>query len=399
MDADSKEEKYATYYGLVNGPQSISTAKNPEVSNDDILLLPYSSGTTGVPKGVMITSGNLKAHISQIAVDDLGYYNPPVSDTYQPVTLLLLPMYHIFATQVAMRMLRACHKFVIMPQFSADNLINALEKYEPTFTHMVPPLVSLCANDPRFTTKHLQSLKYVGVGAAPLGDTVIKKFEAKTKNTQLIEGLGMSEAPCITTIPMNIRKPGSCGILPSNTDAKIIDSSSGKTLGPGKVGELCVRGPQVMKGYLKNEEETKHTIKDGGWLHTGDLSYYDDEEYFFIVGRLKELIKVNALQVAPAELENILKKHPKIADVAVIGVPDEKKGQVPFGFVVKKKGIDEEIIEEEIHNFLKDKVAEYKYLAGGIEFMDVIPCSPAGKILRKDLLNYYTKEILSKKKA
>ena len=151
-----------------------------------------------------------------------------------------------------------------------------------------------------------------------------------------------------------------------------------------------------MKGYLKNEEETNHTIKDGCWLHTGDLSYYDEEEYFFIVGRLKELIKVNALQVAPAELENILKQHPKIADVAVIGVPDEKKGQVPFGFVVKKKGVDEEIIDEEIHNFLKDKVAEYKYLAGGIKFIDVIPCSPAGKILRKDLLHYYTKEILSK---
>ena len=149
-----------------------------------------------------------------------------------------------------------------------------------------------------------------------------------------------------------------------------------------------------MKGYLKNDEETKHTIRDGGWLHTGDLSFYDKEEYFFIVGRLKELIKVNALQVAPAELENILKQHPKIADVAVIGVPHEKKGQVPFGFIVKKKSLQEDFMEEEVHSFLKDKVAEYKYLAGGIKFMEVIPCSPAGKILRKDLLNYYNNEIL-----
>ena len=152
-----------------------------------------------------------------------------------------------------------------------------------------------------------------------------------------------------------------------------------------------------MKGYLKNEEETKYTIRDEGWLHTGDLAYYDENEYFFIVGRLKELIKVNALQVAPAELENVLKQHPKIADVAVIGVPHEKKGQVPFGFIVKKKNLIEDLSETEIHVFLKDKVAEYKFLAGGIKFVDSIPCSPAGKILRKDLLQYYNKEILSNK--
>ena len=154
-----------------------------------------------------------------------------------------------------------------------------------------------------------------------------------------------------------------------------------------------------MKGYLKNEEETKHAIRDNGWLHTGDLSYYDSEQYFYIVGRLKELIKVNALQVAPAELENVLKQHPKIGDVAVIGVPHEKKGQVPFGFVVKKRGLKEDLSEAEIHNFLKDKVADYKFLSGGITFMDSIPCSAAGKILRKDLLQYYNKEILQKHNA
>lgn len=151
-----------------------------------------------------------------------------------------------------------------------------------------------------------------------------------------------------------------------------------------------------MKGYLKNEEETSRTLRDGGWLHTGDLAYYDTDKYVYVVGRLKELIKVNALQVAPAELENILKQHPKIADVAVIGVPDVKKGQVPFAFVVKKRGLEKDLLEAEIHEFVRDKVADYKYLAGGITFMDMIPCSPAGKILRKDLLQFYEDKIAHK---
>ena len=149
-----------------------------------------------------------------------------------------------------------------------------------------------------------------------------------------------------------------------------------------------------MKGYLKNEEETKRTLRDGGWLHTGDLAYYDSDKYFYVVGRLKELIKVNALQVAPAELEDILRQHPKIADVGIIGIPDAKKGQVPFAFIVKKQGLKEDLQETDIHDFLSDKVADYKYLAGGVRFMDALPYSPAGKILRKDLLELFNNEIV-----
>ena len=148
-----------------------------------------------------------------------------------------------------------------------------------------------------------------------------------------------------------------------------------------------------MKGYLKNDEETKKTLKEGNWLHTGDLAYYDDKKYFFVVGRLKELIKVNGLQVAPAELENILRIHPKIGDIAVVGVPHPQKGEVPFAFVVKKKGLKEDLEDAEIHNFLNDKIADYKRLVGGIDFVDVIPYSPAGKILRKNLLQYYHDKI------
>ena len=150
-----------------------------------------------------------------------------------------------------------------------------------------------------------------------------------------------------------------------------------------------------MKGYLKNEEETKNTLKAGNWLHTGDLVYYDSDHYFYVVGRSKELIKVNALQVAPAELENVLKQHPKVSDAAVIGVPTLKKGQVPFAFIVKKQGIEEsDLLETDIHKFLCDKVADYKYLEGGIKFIDMVPYSPAGKILRKDLLQMYNDTIL-----
>jgi acyl-CoA synthetase (AMP-forming)/AMP-acid ligase II len=147
-----------------------------------------------------------------------------------------------------------------------------------------------------------------------------------------------------------------------------------------------------MKGYLKNEQETKRTLKDGGWLHTGDLAYYDSDNYFFVVGRLKELINVNCSEVAPAELEDILREHPKIADVGIIGIPDAKKGHVPFAFVVKKRGLEDDLQEIEIHDFLRDKVADYKYLAGGVRFMNALLYSPAGKILRKDLLELYNNE-------
>ena len=148
-----------------------------------------------------------------------------------------------------------------------------------------------------------------------------------------------------------------------------------------------------MKGYLKNDDETKRTLREGGWLHTGDLAYYDSDKFFYVVGRLKELIKVNALQVAPAELEDILKQHPKIADAAIIGIPNDKKGQVPFAFVVKKQGLEDDLEKSEMHDFLRDKVADYKYLAGGIMFRETIPYSPAGKLLRKDLLEIYNNEI------
>ena len=149
-----------------------------------------------------------------------------------------------------------------------------------------------------------------------------------------------------------------------------------------------------MKGYLKNEEETKIALRDGRWLHTGDLAYYDFDKYFYVVGRLKELINVNSeAEVSPAELEDILRIHPKIADVGVIGVPDTKKGHVPFAFVVKKQGLQDDLQETEIHDFLRDKVADYKYISGGIRFMDTLPYSPVGKILRKDLLEFYKNEI------
>ena len=148
-----------------------------------------------------------------------------------------------------------------------------------------------------------------------------------------------------------------------------------------------------MKGYLKNETETQAILKPGNWLHTGDSAYYDETNHFYIVGRLKELIKVKGLQVAPAEIENILKQHSKITDVAVIGIPHDKKGEVPFAFIVKRQALKDDLSVDEIHDFLNGKVAEYKRLAGGIKFVETIPHSAAGKILRKDLLIHYNEHI------
>jgi len=224
-------------------------------------------------------------------------------------------------------------------------------------------------------------------GAAPLGVAATTKLlERVDKPDFLIQNVfGMTEAGgCIIAPICSANKIGSCGEPISRSMAKVVDINTGEALGPNQEGELCYYGPNVMKGYYNNEKATRETIDTEGWLHSGDIAVYDEDGQFFIVDRLKELIKVKGLQVAPSELEDLLRRHPAVVNAAVIGVEDERAGELPRAYIVKKQGFSATSAEE-IQDFISAKVAAHKQLKGGVEFIDAIPTSATGKVLRREL--------------
>eukprot|EP00095_Tigriopus_kingsejongensis_P000194 maker-scaffold41_size498431-snap-gene-1.20 protein:Tk00194 transcript:maker-scaffold41_size498431-snap-gene-1.20-mRNA-1 annotation:"probable 4-coumarate-- ligase 1-like" len=362
--------------------------------NEDICVLPYSSGTTGVPKGVMLTHHNIVGNVCQQTLGhrDISTIQPLQADTPQPTTICVLPLYHCYAMNVTMVPTLYCGgKLVILPKFDPKTFIQALQRYKPTFLHLAPPLVSFCATHPDVKPHHLESIEHIVVAAAPSGPSLIKKFKDKApSNVVYREAWGMTEtSPIATMTSLSDEHNGSCGKLSPNTVAKVVDLNTGEALGPNQRGELCIKGPQIMKGYLDNPEATAENIQDD-WLHSGDIAIYDDQGRFFIVDRLKELIKVKGFQVPPAELEDLIRGFGKIQDVAVIGVPHEKFGEAPRAYVVAKEG--ETVSEEEISAYVRERMAVYKHLVGGVEILDHVPKSAAGKILRKDLFAKYMAE-------
>lgn len=238
--------------------------------------------------------------------------------------------------------------------------------------------------------KHTDSIKYIMSGAAPMGASDAERFNLKAPNAQFFQGYGLTEsAPVVLVNSIGNKNYASVGRPGANTEAKIVllDDPNMLGVGPNITGELWVRGPQIMKGYHNNDKATKETVTPDGWLRTGDIGYYDENYEFYITDRLKELIKVKGFQVAPAELEEILRDHPKISDAAVIGIPDERSGELPRAFVVPK--VTDEITEKEIQDYVAKKVAVYKKLDGGVTFVTSIPKNATGKILRRELKRIY----------
>ena len=358
--------------------------------HEDIITLPFSSGTTGKPKGVMLTHFNLVSNVCQM-LDGDSQQNvmEDSTDSNQNVLLCVLPLYHIYAMNVSMSpALRTGSKLAMLPKFDPKTYISSLTKYRPNILHLAPPLVSFLVNNPDVKSSHLDSVNDVIVAAAPVGPALLEQFQLKFPNTTIREGWGMSElSPLGLLAPKNKNKPGSCGVAIPNTKFKIVDVENGANLGPGKRGELCCTGPMVMKGYIDNKEATEFTIKEG-WLHSGDIAFHDEEGYIFIVDRMKELIKVKGFQVPPAEIEDLLRTLKGVNDVAVIGIPHQKYGEVPRAYVVRKKGFDG-MDEDTVKNFVKENVTSYKQLVGGVEFIDSIPKSAAGKTLRRVLVEKY----------
>lgn len=350
-------------------------AQTPVDVENDTVVLPYSSGTTGLPKGVMLTHRNLVANVDQVqAVRPVGAGE---------WTVAFLPFFHIYGMTVMLNLyLAAGGGIVTMPRFDLEQFLTLIARHRTPQAFCVPPVVLALAKHPAVEGHDLSALRYIFSGAAPLGAPLAEAV-GRRLDLEAGQGYGMTEmSPASHVSPLGRARPGAAGLTVPNTECRIVDPETGQDVAPGAEGELWVRGPQVMKGYLNNPEATARTLTPEGWLRTGDLAAYDADGYLFIRDRVKELIKVKGFQVAPAEVEAALIACPGVADAAVIGRPDDEAGEVPVAFVVPAAGAapDAEAIAAE----LADRLATYKRPAE-IRFVETIPKSASGKILRRVL--------------
>jgi acyl-CoA synthetase (AMP-forming)/AMP-acid ligase II len=350
-------------------------AAHAPVGSDDVVALPYSSGTTGLAKGVMLTHKNLVANVAQT----LGAI-PSAPDER---LMAVLPFFHIYGMQCMMNCgLRAGATVVTLPRFDLEQFLRAHQDYRITRSFVAPPIVLALARHPLVDSFDLSQLRLVNSGAAPLKAELAAEC-SKRLGCEVVQGYGMTElSPVSHLTPPGWFKPGSVGITAPATQTRIVDPVTQADLGTGEEGEVWVRGPQVMTGYLNNPQATAATVDADRWLHTGDLGYVDADGHLYVVDRLKELIKYKGFQVAPAELEAVLLRHPDVADTAVIGLPDDEAGELPVGYVVLRPGATAS--PEEIMRFVAGEVAHYKQIRR-LEVIDAIPKSAAGKILRRVL--------------
>lgn len=374
-------EGAVSFASLLNDGQGSQAASRNESLDPrtDVAVLPYSSGTTGFPKGVMLTHRNLVSMLHQMEAND------PFSKDDRLVCVV--PMYHLYGLHIVVNLgLSQGATIVTVPRYDLDQFLATLEQYKITIAPLVPPLVLALSRAPEVDNHDLSRLRLIHCGAATLADNVARACQERL-GCQIRYGYGLTEVSPLSHASLanpNSHKPGSVGYCLPNTQCKIVDFSSGAELGPGQEGEIWVRGPQVMKGYLGNEQATAEMIDSDGWLRTGDIGYCDEEGQLFVVDRLKELIKTNGRQVAPAELEAVLLTHPAVVDAAVIATPDEKAGEVPKAFVVLEYKANGDELSGEIMEFVAARVAPYKRIRS-VEFVNEIPKSPAGKILRRVL--------------
>jgi len=363
-------------------------ASPPSVRVDpgrDVVALPYSSGTTGLPKGVMLTHRNLVANLQQCeGMRDFDGFGE------QDIVMAALPFFHIYGLVVIMAItLAQGGTLVTMPRFDLMDFLGLVQKYRATVLPIVPPIVLGLVKHPAVAEFDLSSVRLVFSGAAPLGEEIAREL-AKRLGCPVVQGYGMTEASPVTHLSPTHNapfKPGSIGKVVPNTEVKIVDILTGADLGPRQEGELFIRGPQIMKGYLNRPQDTADSIDRDGWYHTGDVGYVDEDGWFFIVDRTKELIKYKGLQVAPAELEALLLTHPAVLDAAVVRQADEEAGEIPKAYVVLKPGsAGPAVTAEALMDWIAEQVAPHKRVRQ-LEFIDQIPKSASGKILRRMLMD------------
>lgn len=341
---------------------------------DEVALLLYTSGTTGDPKGVMLSHLNLYSN----AVNSARSQGLSPGETL----LLVLPLNHSFGITAWLAALVYGMKVVLLPRFDAGEALRLIEKFKVQSTAMVPTMLAFLLDAPERQKYDISSLKQIVVGAAPLRLSLRERFERAFPDAQILEAYGLTEAsPGVTvTRPDSSRRPRSVGQSIENQEICIMDRR-GQVLGPGEVGEVCTRGPHVMVGYYKKEEETKSVIRDG-WLHTGDVGYLDEDGYLYLTARIKELIIRGGQNVYPVDIERTLLRHPAVAEAAVMGIPDEVYGEEVAAVVVKKPGA--QVTEGELIEFCRDNLAAFQ-VPKFILFHHLLPKSQMGKIRKKDL--------------
>ena len=370
-DATGAATPLAAFAGDDGEPPAVTI--DPE---RDVLVLPYSSGTTGLPKGVMLTHANLVHNVMQ------GEFIE--RDTPAGRTVGVLPMFHMYGMYIFLGVrLRLGRCTVTMAQFDLPTFARLASEHRATHLYVVPPILLALARHPCVGDHDLSSLAVVTVGAAPVSAVIAQEVTLRLGVT-VRQAYGMTElSPAVSAGPAvrERAQPESAGQLVPNTEARFVDPQTLRDVPAGEPGELWVRGPQVMRGYLGREDATMECLTSDGWLRTGDVGRIGADGYLYITDRLKEFIKVNAYQVAPAELEALLLTHPGVADVAVIPVADERTGEAPKAYVVKRGEVDGDALMA----FVAERAAPYKKVRQ-VEFIDAIPKSPSGKILRRELV-------------
>ncbi|KAM0982256.1 hypothetical protein ACFX2A_015499 [Malus domestica] len=352
-----------------------------EVNQTNPAAILFSSGTTGRVKGVMLTHRNFIALLA-------GLHALRREPDGQPVSLFTLPLFHVFGFFMVVRAVALGETLVLMERFQFEAMLRAVERHKVSYMPVSPPLIVALAKSELAQKYDLSSLRRLGCGGAPLSKEVVDRFCERFTSVEIGQGYALTETGGGGTRMIDSEecsRRASVGRLAENMEAKIVDPETGEALPPGKRGELWLRGTTIMKGYVGDDKATAETLDEDGWLKTGDLCYFDDEGFLYIVDRLKELIKYKAYQVPPAELEHILQSHPDVVDAAVIPYPDEDAGQIPMAYVVRKRGSN--ITEGQVMDFVAKQVAPYKKIRR-VAFINSIPKSPSGKILRRELVTH-----------
>ncbi|XP_058128725.1 uncharacterized protein LOC131289977 [Anopheles ziemanni] len=365
-----------------NRAQFITFTPQPVQVNDQVGLMILSSGTTGLPKAVQLTHYNVMCVLAYMRENASIF-------PFEQICLGLLPYFHVYGYMVLLHSLLNKRQLVSLPKFEPTLFLSSIEKYRVTIASLAPPLMVFLAKSPLVDKYDLSSLVFLGCGAAPLSKELeLAVMKRLPKLQMILVGYGLSETSLgVMTRASDVH--GSVGKVNKLSWVKVVDVGTGRTLGPNQVGEICVKGPLVMKGYLNNAKETREMFDRDGWLHTGDTGYFDEDENFFIVDRIKDLIKYKGFQVPPAEVEAVLLTHPSIRDCAVIGLPDAAAGQLPLAFVVLQPGAN--VSEAEVREYVASRLSKQKQLHGGVRFVHEIPKTASGKILRRELQALLTK--------
>ncbi|MEU6165247.1 AMP-binding protein [Streptomyces tanashiensis] len=362
-----------------------STGPVPETGVDpdqDVAALPYSSGTTGVPKGVMLTHASIATNLAQL--------EPVIPMGPGDRILAVLPFFHIYGLTALMNApLRSGATVVVLPRFDLDTFLGAIQTHRINGLYVAPPIVLALAKHPAVADYDLSSLEYIVSAAAPLDAALAEACSARLGLPPVSQAYGMTElSPGTHVVPLDAPAPppGTVGRLLPSTEMRILSlDDPAKDAAPGEEGEIAIRGPQVMKGYLGRPDATAAMIDADGWVHTGDIGRVDEDGWLFVVDRVKELIKYKGFQVAPAELEALLLTHDGIADAAVIGVTDADGTEIPKAFVVRQPAAPG-LTADEVIAHVAARVSPYKKVRS-VEFIDTVPRAASGKILRRELRN------------